>query len=45
MNKNETLVNIVKKTNDGIWAIIRNEITGKTMKVFVPRPCMKLEGK
>lgn len=38
MNKNETLVNVLKRTAFGDWVVIRNDRTGREMTVFVPRP-------
>lgn len=37
MTKHETLVSVVKRTAFGDWVVIRNELTGKLMTVFVPR--------
>ncbi len=37
MNKNETLVEVLKRTSWGDWVRMRNETTGKTMTIFVPR--------
>ena len=37
MNKNETLVKILKRTQWGDWAVIRNESSQKLMTVFIPK--------
>lgn len=37
MNKNETLVKILKRTLWGDWALIRLEATQKLVTVFIPK--------
>ena len=37
MNRNETLVKVVKRTMFGDWVKLRQENTGKLMTVFIPR--------
>ncbi len=37
MSKHETLVEVLKRTMFGDWIKMRNELTGKTFNVFIPR--------